>query len=87
MPDLGEEMGDVAEERSEVITLVEENLSIFADAIIEDAEVSYDADKNNVTVQIPVNEQTADRIEDEFDGVNVINRSRERLRFNLQLTQ
>lgn len=80
-------MGDVAEERSEVITLVEENLSIFADAIIEDAEVSYDADKNNVTVQIPVNEQTADRIEDEFDGVNVINRSRERLRFNLQLTQ
>ena len=80
-------MGDVAEERSEVITLVEENLSVFADAIIEDAEVSYDADKNNVTVQIPVNEQTADLIEDEFDGVNVTSRSRERLRFELQLVQ
>lgn len=84
MPDLGEEMGDVEEERKEVISVVEENLSVFAEAIVEGAEVDYDADNNNVTVQITVDDETASQIEEEFDGVNVTNRHRETIRFNLQ---
>lgn len=79
-------MGDVEEERDEVIKVVEENLSIFTEAIVEDAQVEYDADNNNVKVSIPVNDDTAGRIEEEFDGVNVTNRNRNTLRFNLQWT-
>lgn len=86
MPDLGEEMGDVAEEREEVIALVEDNLSIFAEALVEDAQVEYDADKNNVRVSLPINDQTANRIEEEFDGVNVTNRNRATLHFDLDKT-
>lgn len=84
MPDLGEEMGDVEEERAEVIELIEDNISIFSEAIAESADVTYDADANNVRVDFDVNDNAANRIEEEFDGVNVNLHRRETFRFNLQ---